>query len=171
VKPTKLVKGQGLAKLLVESKFREIEINNLESHESLLDIEKIGYQAPTIRIQDKFFSSNSYHDIVTYLLTLQLPNDMTMSKERNLKLHAIKYCIINGRLYWKDPLGFLLCFLTECEIEGIINEFYEGVYGGQHGWREMAYKILRVGYYFPNLFTDVNVRFRSCNSCQLFFGK
>jgi hypothetical protein len=32
VKPTKLVKGQGLAKLLVESNFRALGINHLESH-------------------------------------------------------------------------------------------------------------------------------------------
>jgi hypothetical protein len=37
----------------------------------------------------------------------------TPSKPRTLKLHAIKYCIVDGKLHWKDPLGFLLCFLTE----------------------------------------------------------
>jgi hypothetical protein len=49
VKPTKLVKGQGLEKLLAESNFRALGINNLESHESLLDIEEIDDQAPTIQ--------------------------------------------------------------------------------------------------------------------------
>jgi hypothetical protein len=44
VKLTKLVKGQGLVKLLVESNFRVLRINNLESHESLLDIEEIDDQ-------------------------------------------------------------------------------------------------------------------------------
>jgi len=39
VKSTKLVKGQGLANLLVESNFMVLRINNIESHESLLDIE------------------------------------------------------------------------------------------------------------------------------------
>jgi hypothetical protein len=83
-----------------------------------------------IQIEDKFSSSTWYHDIVTYLLTLQCPNDMTPSKERTLKLHAIKYCIVDGKLYWKDPLGFLLCFLTEAETEGVIDEFHEGICGG-----------------------------------------
>jgi hypothetical protein len=171
VKPTKLVKGQGLAKLLAESNFRALGINNLESHESLLDIEEIDDQAPTIRIEDKFSTSTWYHDIVTYLLTLQCPNDMTPSKARTLKLHTIKYCIIDGPMYWKDPLGFLLCCLTESETEGVIDEFHEGVCGGHHAWREMTYKILRAGYYWPKLFTDVNTRVRACNSCQLFTGK
>jgi hypothetical protein len=64
----------------------------------------------------------------------------------------------------------LLCCLTEPEIENVINEFHEGVCGGHHAWREMTYNILRAGYYWPNLFTDVNAKVRACNSCQLFSG-
>jgi hypothetical protein len=48
VKPTKLLKGQGLARMLVESNFRELGINNFESHDFLLDIEEIDDQAPII---------------------------------------------------------------------------------------------------------------------------
>jgi hypothetical protein len=65
----------------------------------------------------------------------------------------------------------LLCFLTESETEGDINEFHEGVYGGNHAWRATTYKILRARYYWPKLFIDVNARVRACNSCQLFIGK
>jgi hypothetical protein len=68
---------------------------------------------------------------------------MTPSKAITLKLHAIKYFIVDGKLYWKDPLGFLLCFLTESETEGFIDEFHEGICKGHHAWRETAYKILR----------------------------
>jgi hypothetical protein len=71
VKPTKLVKGQGLERLLVESNFRELGINNFESHDSLLDIEEIDDQAPMIWVEDNFSSFAWYHDIVTYLLTIQ----------------------------------------------------------------------------------------------------
>jgi hypothetical protein len=35
----------------------------------------------------------------------------------------------------------------------------------------MAYNILRAGYYWPKLFTEVNAKVRAYNSCQLFFGK
>jgi hypothetical protein len=88
-----------------------------------------------------------------------------------LKLHAVKYCIIEGQLYWKDPLGFLLLCLTEPETEDVINEFHKGACGGDHAWRATTYKILRAGYYWPKLFTDVNTKARACNPCQLFSGK
>jgi hypothetical protein len=115
VKPTKLVKVQGLERMIAESNFIALGINNFESYDSLLDIKEIDDQARIIQIEDNFSSSSWYSDIVTYLLTLQCPKYMTPSKEITLKLHAIKYCIIDGKLYWKDPLGFLLCFLIEFE--------------------------------------------------------
>jgi hypothetical protein len=37
VKPTKLVKGKGMEKLLAESNFRALGINHLESHGPILD--------------------------------------------------------------------------------------------------------------------------------------
>ena len=61
--------------------------------------------------------------------------------------------------------------VVEGEIEDIVNEFHKGVCGGHHAWRATAYKILRVGYYWPTLFTEVNRRVRACVECQLFAGK
>jgi hypothetical protein len=56
-------------------------------------------------------------------------------------------------------------------LTGLINEFQEGLCGGHDAWRETTYKILRAGYYWPKLFTDVNAKVRACNSCQIFYGK
>ena len=39
VKSTKLVKGQGLAKLLTESNFRVLGLNRLQAYKEILDIE------------------------------------------------------------------------------------------------------------------------------------
>jgi hypothetical protein len=132
VKPTKPMKIQFLERLLAESNFKELNINKFESHDSLLDIEEIDDQAPIIQIEEKFSSSSWYSDIVTYLLTLECLSDMTPSKEITLKLHEIKYCIIDRKLYWKYPLGFLLCCLIKSETEGVIDEFHEGVCGVHH---------------------------------------
>jgi hypothetical protein len=93
VKPTKLVKGQGLAKLLAESNFRALGINNSQEEEEWVDVNELEDQITENRIEEKFTSSNWYKDIVTYLLTLKCPSDLSPSKARTLKLHAIKYCI------------------------------------------------------------------------------
>jgi hypothetical protein len=171
VKPTKLVKGQGLAKLLAESNFRALGMNNLQGYEECGDINELDDQIATTRIKEKFALSDWYKDIVSYLLTLKFPSDLSPAKARTLKLHAVKYCISESQLYWKDPLGFLLVCLVESETEGVINEFHEGVCRGHHAWRETTYKILRVGYYWPKIFSYVNTKVRACNPCQLFMRK
>jgi hypothetical protein len=93
VKPTKLVKGQGLAKLLAESNFRALGINSAQEEEGWIDVNEIDDQIIENKIKDKFTSSSWYKDIVTYLLTLKCPDDLSPSKARTLKLHAVKYCI------------------------------------------------------------------------------
>jgi hypothetical protein len=103
-------------------------------------------QINKIRIEEKFASSNWYKDIVSYLLTLKCPSDLPTYKAITLKLHVVKYYISERRLYWKEPLGFLLVCLVESEIEKVISQFHEGVCGGHHAWRETDYKILRAGY-------------------------
>jgi hypothetical protein len=106
VKPTKIIKGQGLAKLLAESNLKALGINQLQENEGFLEIDEIDITAPTTEIQEKFSTSVWYHDIVSYLLTLQCPSELTTSKTRTLKLHAVKYYIIDGKLYWKSPWVF-----------------------------------------------------------------
>jgi hypothetical protein len=48
---------------------------------------------------------------------------------------------------------------------------FHGVCGGHHLWKRTTYKILSVGYYWPSLFVDVNVKVRKCEKCQSFEGK
>jgi hypothetical protein len=65
----------------------------------------------------------------------------------SLKLKAIKFCISNQNLYWRDPIGILLKFLDENESKQVIIEIHRGVCGGHRHWNSIALKILRVGYY------------------------
>jgi ribonuclease HI len=75
VKPTKLVKGQGLARLLAESNFRALGMNNAQEEEGWIDMNEIDDQIIENKIEDKFISSDWYKDIVTYLLTLKCPDE------------------------------------------------------------------------------------------------
>jgi len=72
---------------------------------------------------------------------------MDKSRARSLKLKAIKYCICNHQLLWKDPGGILLTCIIKEEVKEVVSEFRKGVCGGHHGWRDTTYKILRGGYY------------------------
>jgi hypothetical protein len=58
IKPTKLVKGQGLEKLLAESNFRVLSINNLQGYEEGVDMNEFNEPTSEIRIEEKFVSSD-----------------------------------------------------------------------------------------------------------------
>jgi hypothetical protein len=62
VKPTKLVKGQGLAKLMAETNFQALEINNLQEYEGDVDIDAFDDQIYATKIEERFASSSCYKD-------------------------------------------------------------------------------------------------------------
>jgi hypothetical protein len=123
------------------------------------------------QVHQKKFDSLWYKDIVYFLQNLQAPPDFDKEKVRSLKLKVAKYCIMNQSLFWKDPGGMLLKCIDEEESHKVISEFHKGECGGHHFWKATTYKILRVGYYWPTLFTNVFSKVRACVECQIFFGK
>lgn len=96
-----------------------------------------------------------------FLRDFECPFEFTKNQCKTLKLKAIKYCIINANLYWKDPLNILLLFLIESETEGIIDQSHVGICGGHYAWRATTYKILKAGFYLPKLFSQVEAKVRS----------
>jgi len=103
-----------------------------------------------------------YKDIIFFLQNLWPPDGMDKNKVKALKIKSIKYCLIDQVLYWKDPLGVLLICLDSQEAEKIEFHFHDNLCGGHHFWRTTAYKILRAGYFWPSLFTDVCAKIRAC---------
>jgi hypothetical protein len=168
IKPTKLVKGQGLAKLLVESNCKYLGVNFINTCSENQQVE----------LSDKGSQDNPplaectwYKDIIYFLQELNPPDGMGKIKARDLNLKAIRYFLIDQVLYWKDPLGVLLRCLDPQEAQKIMFDFHDSLCGGHHFWRTTAYKILRVGYFWPTLFIDVCAKIRACIKCQKFTGK
>jgi hypothetical protein len=171
IKPTKLIKGKGLAKLLAESNLRVLDVDCLRGEDEDTYLQELDGQTYPNKVEEKFILSGWYKDIIFYLLNLKCPDGLTPAKYRTLKLHAVKYCILDHQLYWKEPLGFLLVFPVELETPRVIEDFHEGFCGGHHAWRATAYKILRARYYWPKLFSDASIKVRAYYSRQIFVGK
>jgi hypothetical protein len=94
-----------------------------------------------------FIDSFWYANIIYVLENLQSPPGMSKTKARFLKLKAVKFCILDNSLYWKDHGGILLSCLLEDEAKGAIQKFHRGDCKGNHYWKTTAHKILRVIYY------------------------
>eukprot|EP00253_Pinus_taeda_P030501 PITA_30501 len=102
IKPTKLVKGQGLATLMAKSNLHALDIN------LIIVMSDENEEGSSIQVSEMFSLSPWYLDIIYVLKNLSPPPGMTRNKVRTLKLKASKFCILNSALYWKDPRGVLL---------------------------------------------------------------
>lgn len=161
INPTKLVKGQGLTKLLTEENCEAmgISLEGLIIDHPTEEVIHVGCISDTL---SQFFQLAWYHDIVFYLQNLQCPDQMDRSWARSLKLKAIKYFILDDQLYWKDPRSILLTCITKEQTGEIIDELHKGICRGHQAWRDTMYKILRAGYYWPTLFQEANSQVRAC---------
>eukprot|EP00253_Pinus_taeda_P003174 PITA_03174 len=137
IKPTKLIKGQGLAKLMTQTNFQALDINELDNEEEMA----------TPQINQAFLQSPWYTDICFLLLNLQAPPGLSRTKKRFLKMKASKFCIIDNVSFWKNHEDVFLNCLVQDETDKILKEFHAGECGGHLYWKSTADKILRDGFY------------------------
>jgi hypothetical protein len=104
-----------------------------------------------------------YNHIIHFLQTLSVPSDLTRTQGRDLKLKDMNFCINGNLLFWKNPIGLLLRCINQEEATRIMIEFHNSECGGHHYWKTTAHKILRAGYYWPTLFSDVCEFVRTCD--------
>ena len=88
IRPTKMIKGQGLAKILSESNYQALGINlsiiASEISEEKEERQGIGVDTPETHI--KYLTSHWYKEIVEYLLTLSFHPSCDKAKYRTLRL-------------------------------------------------------------------------------------
>eukprot|EP00253_Pinus_taeda_P004846 PITA_04846 len=120
IKPRKLIKGQGLPKLMVESNLYVLDFNLIAA------MSKEDEENQSAQVSGIFLLSPWYSDIVYVLQNMSSPPRMVKNKSRTLKLKAAKFCIMKDALYWKDPAGVLLNCLVEEEVKQVMEEFHKG---------------------------------------------
>ncbi|KAL1225050.1 hypothetical protein V5N11_002829 [Cardamine amara subsp. amara] len=102
--------------------------------------------------------------IKRYIQSGELPSDKW--KARKLRTISAKYCMIENSLFKRslsDP--YLLCIHGE-GIDIIMNEFHQGLCGNHSSGRSMAFKIKRLGYFWPTMIDDCADYARRCVKCQ-----
>ena len=93
-----------------------------------------------------------------------LPNDTT--KAQKLQVRALRYALVDGALYKKSySIPYLRC-LRPLDAKSNLREVHEGIYGQHLGGRALAYKIARLGIYFPNMLYEAHNFVKKCERCQ-----
>jgi hypothetical protein len=90
INPTKLIKGQGLAKLMTQSNYDVLGIN------FIVDLSENSKEETVPQVSQKFLESPWYVDIIYVLRNLQAPPELSKTKARFLKLKATKFCILDN---------------------------------------------------------------------------
>ena len=110
IKPTKMVKGQGIENLLADSNCEALGLH-LMAEQPIQ--EELQAEQEKEKIMEQYAKSIWYVDIVHFLLYLQIPEHLDKKVVRSLKLKATKYCLVDKQLYWKDRGGVLLICLDK----------------------------------------------------------
>ena len=91
IRPTKLVKGQCLAKLLADSNCQALGLHLMAEQPTQ---EEIQAEQEKEKIMDHYAKSTWYADIVHFLLYLQFLEHLNKKVARSLKLKTTKYYLI-----------------------------------------------------------------------------
>ncbi|KAL2230797.1 UNVERIFIED_CONTAM: Transposon Ty3-I Gag-Pol polyprotein, partial [Sesamum indicum] len=102
-----------------------------------------------------------YADLVNFLATNALPNDLSRAKREKIRSDA-KYYV------WDDPYLWKYCSdqiirrcVPESEVTSILEFCHSHACGGHFGPKRTALKVLECGLFWPNLFKD---SYRFCKS-------
>nr|KUM48001.1 hypothetical protein ABT39_MTgene4996 [Picea glauca]QHR86575.1 hypothetical protein Q903MT_gene578 [Picea sitchensis] len=166
IRPTKLIKGQGLAKLMAGTNLQAVGINTVKADGG----DDQGTEEETY-IKACYHQSPWYQDISQLLTIVLCPQGLDKSQKRSLKLRATKSCAFHSELHWRNHDGLLLKCMLEEEAEFFIKDMHQGICGGHFAARETTHKILRFWYYWPTLFSYVHPFFRACHECKIFAGR
>nr|XP_023897993.1 uncharacterized protein LOC112009872 [Quercus suber] len=104
--------------------------------------------------------------IVSYLKDGRLPEGR--DEARKLRVRAARYILIDEILYKRGFSQSYLRCLAPDEANYVIREIHEGACGNHSGARSLIHKIVRAGYYWPNMQADAKAYVKVCDQCQRF---
>ncbi|GKU98082.1 hypothetical protein SLEP1_g11132 [Rubroshorea leprosula] len=104
--------------------------------------------------------------IVSFLRDGIVPKDR--QEAMKLRKKASRYTLVDGVLYKRSFSLPLLWCLNPYEAEYALRDVHEGVCGSHVGARTLAHKVLRQGYYWPNMHKDATYFVQKCPKCQFF---
>jgi hypothetical protein len=107
-----------------------------------------------------------YSYIIYYLKNFSCLGHLVDCKTRDLISNAMRYCLIQYGLGWRNPNGIILRCVNKDESNKLIKEFHSGHSGGHFAACITTHKNLRVGYYWPILLIYVHHYVRLCQPCH-----
>jgi hypothetical protein len=109
-----------------------------------------------------------YGDIIIYLQTQTFQPTLSSNERRRVRYQARHYIILGDTLYRRGIDSVFWHCLNFDEAEKALNDYHSQACGGHMSGYATAQKILRVGYFWPSLFTDCITAVQKCHACQTY---
>jgi hypothetical protein len=90
IKTTKLIKGRGPAKMMVQSDYDSLGIK------FIADLSKNPQEKTIVQVSQKFVDSPWYANIIYVLRNMKAPLGLSKTKARFLKLKDVNFCILDN---------------------------------------------------------------------------
>ena len=103
-----------------------------------------------------------------YLSNLKVNDDNVTDENysRRFKKYAMKFCVVDGKLYLRKNDGTLAEVVLDFNQRfSLVREMHEG---RAHFGVRATFDSLRMSYYWPEMYTDVKEFIKSCLNCQRF---
>ncbi|PKA65413.1 hypothetical protein AXF42_Ash005747 [Apostasia shenzhenica] len=104
--------------------------------------------------------------ILDYLKNGTQPNNR--QKAQKLKLVCAKYTLVNGELYRRSYAKPLTKCLRPEEALKVMKVVHQGECGTHARGRSLVMRILRQGFFWPNIHKDAQVFVEKCSQCQYY---
>ena len=136
----------------------------LEIEQSYEEVHKRKTKASVMTLKEEEVSW--YYDIRKFLELEEYPNGADKREHCSIRMMAPQYILYGGQLYRRSYDGVHLRYLKREEIENVLEEVHQGIYGPHMNGRMLAKNILRIRYYRNTMKTDCVDHVKSCHDCQ-----
>ena len=99
-----------------------------------------------------------------YIIDGRLPDDP--KEAAKIRTRSAWFTNHKGSLYKRGFFTPILKCITGKNIEYVLREVHEGIFGNHIGAQALAGKVLRQGYYWPTMLKDATDLVRKCKICQ-----
>jgi hypothetical protein len=94
--------------------------------------------------------------------------DPSSTKDWKLHCQALRYTILDGKLYRRTVDGLLLKCLGDEQAKIAMGEVHEGLCGTHQSAHKMKWMLKRAGLFWPTMVGDCFKYFKGCEACQRF---
>lgn len=131
----------------------------------ILEAPSISENRPIQRVMTvEFIPIDWRGKIVNYLEFKIQPEDPV--EARKLKIKSARYLMIEGELFRRSFAGPHLRCLSPPQAKLVLTKIHKGSCRAHMGGRNLAYKVMAQGYYWPYLSREAEQYAKTCNKCQ-----